>query len=74
MNAIISEDKGKNDVDVDQNQKLFSNFIEFNTDFWTFSNFIAINGYFDDDDQEVLIEGNALMCQKISNLVGHPYS
>ena len=35
MNAIISE----NDVEVDQNQKLFSNFIEFNTDFWTFSNF-----------------------------------
>ena len=39
MNAITSEDKGENDVDVDQNKKLFSNFIGFITDFWTFSNF-----------------------------------
>ena len=39
MNAIISEDKGENDVDVDQNQKLFSNFIAFIADFWTFCNF-----------------------------------
>ena len=39
MNAIISEDTGENDVDVDQNQKLYSNFIEAVGDFWTFSNF-----------------------------------
>ena len=39
MNAITSEDKGENDVDVDQNKKLFSNFIGFISDFWTSSKF-----------------------------------
>ena len=39
MNAITSEDKGENGVDVDQNKKLFSNLIGFIADFWTFPNF-----------------------------------